>query len=312
MKKLLPLLCLLLIISGCKSKSKTTSKTPKAETKFVMVDLAEHGKRGQIGRPRLAFGLGGPGLLRYNRVEGISVGARGQVVADAVDARQEAVTAVDPLAALKLLIGVHDQSDTGEAGGAECAEVVAEAIRSASAAKVRPRAVLYLHLTPQTLAGRGVARAEEIGALTRARLVEVLGHHQISLRPVIDLNQAMAADCYEVPAAIDERLQLSKPADVFPFASSLSRTLDRDHTVAYQEHGPPGQTSEPNLGKLSRHHHRIKTHAGWRVVQQDNRFTWTTPHGRVYLTDRLGTHRVGARTPRPQVVWADLEWEGAA
>ena len=189
--------------------------------------------------------------------------------------------------------------------------MVAEAIRSASAAKVRPRAVLYLHLTPQTLFGRGVARGEEIGALTRARLVEVLGQHQISLRPVIDLNQAMAADCYEVPAAIDERLQLSKPADVFPFASSLARTLDRDHTVAYQEHGPPGQTSEPNLGKLSRHHHRIKTHAGWAVTQHENRFTWTTPHGRVYLTDRLGTHRVGAQTPRPQVVWADLEWDSA-
>ena len=61
--------------------------------------------------------------------------------------------------------------------------------------------------------------ARRIGALTRQQLIEVLGHHQISLRPVIDLNQAMAADCYAVPAAIDERLQLSKPADVFPLAS---------------------------------------------------------------------------------------------
>ncbi len=33
----------------------------------------------QIGRPQLAFGLGGPGLLRYNRVEGLSVGARGSL-----------------------------------------------------------------------------------------------------------------------------------------------------------------------------------------------------------------------------------------
>ena len=33
----------------------------------------------QVGRPRLALGLGGPGLVRYNRVEGLSLGARGQV-----------------------------------------------------------------------------------------------------------------------------------------------------------------------------------------------------------------------------------------
>ena len=234
--------------------------------------------------------------------------------------RAEAVVLLaNPLAALKLLIGAQDQGNPGEAGaegeatgGAPCAEVLAEAIRTASAAKVRPTAVLYVHLTPQALVGRGVARAEEIGALTRQQLIEVLGHHQISLRPVIDLNQPMAADCYEVPAAIDERLQLSKPADVFPFATSLSRRLDRDHTVAYQENGPPGQTTEPNLGKLGRHHHRIKTHAGWKVVQDNNRFTWTTPHGRVYLTDHRGTHRARPKTPRLQVVWADLQWDNAA
>jgi hypothetical protein len=122
----------------------------------------------------------------------------------------------------------------------------------------------------------------------------------------------MAADCYEVPAAIDERLQLSKPADVFPFGSSLSRRLDRDHTVAYQENGPPGQTCESNLGKLIRHHHRIKTHAGWSVVQENNRFTWTTPHGRVYITDRHGTHTNRPTRPRLHVVWADLQWDSAA
>ena len=32
-----------------------------------------------LARPQLSLGLGGPGLLRYNRVEGLSVGARGQV-----------------------------------------------------------------------------------------------------------------------------------------------------------------------------------------------------------------------------------------
>lgn len=32
-----------------------------------------------FGRPRLALGLGAPGLVRYNRIEGLSLGARGQI-----------------------------------------------------------------------------------------------------------------------------------------------------------------------------------------------------------------------------------------
>ncbi len=212
--------------------------------------------------------------------------------------RAAAVTLLaNPLAALKLLVG---------AGESDCPEVVAEMIRTASASKVRPQARVYVHLTPSTLQGQGVARAEELGALTRDQLIDLLGHHQVTLKPVIDLNAGMAADCYEVPAAIDERLQLSKPADVFPFASSMSRKLDRDHTVAYDENGPPGQTAEDNLGKLVRHHHRIKTHAGWKVKQREGRFTWVTPHGRVLVTDRNGTHRQAARTTtrRPDILWS--------
>ena len=105
-----------------------------------------------------------------------------------------------------------------------------------------------------------------------------------------------------LPARIDERLQLAKPADVFPYASSTSRRLDRDHTIPYDDTGPydtgpdhstgpPGQTSVANLGKMTRRHHRIKTHAGWDVEQHHGRFTWTTPHGRTYVTDHHGTHR---------------------
>lgn len=148
--------------------------------------------------------------------------------------RSEAVILLGkPLAALKLLIG---------AGESDCPEVVAEMISTASASKVRPQARVYVHLTPTVLCGRGAARLEELGAWTRERLIELLREHQVSLQPVIDLNEGMAADCYEVPAVIDERLQLSRPADVFPFASSLSRTMDRDHTVLYDKDGPPGQT----------------------------------------------------------------------
>jgi hypothetical protein len=205
----------------------------------------------------------------------------------------------NPTAALKLMSGVDADASEGE---------VAAAIRALGPRATRPRAVVYLHLTPECLLGRGVARAEELGALTRQQLIELLGHHQVSLRPVIDLNDGMAADCHEVPIAVDERLQLAKPADVFPFATSTSRKLDRDHTQPYDDTGPPGQTAEEKLGKLTRHHHRIKTHGGWHVEQRDRRFTWVSPHGRVYVTDGNGTRQVRARSGSVP----DLFWSNAA
>ena len=198
----------------------------------------------------------------------------------------------NPLLALQLLLG---------AGEEEVPEVIAAAIREASPAHTRPRAVVYLHLSEQALRGHGVTRAEEIGTLTRRQLIDLLGHHHVTVRPVIDLNENLAADCYEVPVAIAEQLRLARPADAFPYAESLSRRQDRDHTIPYDPHGPPGQTTLGNLGHLVRRHHRVKTHAaGWQVSQDSGRFTWTTPHGRVVVTDGRGTHRRDIASPLEQ------------
>ncbi len=189
----------------------------------------------------------------------------------------------NPLLVLQLLVG---------AGEGDLPEEIAAAVRAATPAHTRPRAVVYLHLGQAALHGHGVTRAEEIGALTKRQLIDLLGHHHVTVRPVIDLNDDdVAADCYEVPAAIAERLHLTRPADAFPYAESLSRRQDLDHTIPYDPHGPPGQTAVGNLGHLVRRHHRIKTHAaGWSVRQHRGRFVWTTPHGRVLITDARGTH----------------------
>ena len=197
------------------------------------------------------------------------------------------VLLANPMAALKLLVGVDEQD-----GEEAVPEVVAEVIRTTDPKKYRPRTTLYLHLAPHLLACGGVARAEELGALTRQQLVDLLGHEQVTLKPVIDLNDEVAADCYETPADVSEQVALARLADCFPFAQSLSRKQDKDHTKRYRWNGPRGQTRLSNLGHLVRRHHRIKTFAGWRVWQHDGRFTWVTPHGRVYLTDAHGTHVV--------------------
>ena len=189
----------------------------------------------------------------------------------------------DPMGALTLMIGANEHA---------VPDVVAEAIRTTHPSTYRPRTTCYVHVAPETLAGQGAARAEELGPLTRQQLVELLGHEHVTLRPVIDLNEGRAADCYEVPATISERLHLARPADYFPYAQSLSRKQDQDHVVPYDWTGPPGQTRLDNLGHLTRHHHRVKTHAGWRVWLHDGRFTWITPHGRIFVTDGSGTQRV--------------------
>ena len=112
------------------------------------------------------------------------------------------------------------------------------------------------------------------------------------MKLVLDLADHVAADAYEVSAAMAERVHLIKPADVFPHADSVSRRMDNDHTVPYDADGPPGQTTVDNLGKMTRRHHRVKTHApGWSVVPlPGHRYLWITPHGRYRVTDSAGTH----------------------
>jgi hypothetical protein len=114
--------------------------------------------------------------------------------------------------------------------------------------------------------------------------------HRYVVKPVIDLAGQAPADAYEVPDRLREAVHLMAPADVFPFASAPSRSLDLDHNVPY---GAGGTTRLGNLGPLSRLHHRTKTHGHWTVRQPfEGVYVWRDPHGRVYVVDAGGTHAV--------------------
>jgi hypothetical protein len=62
-------------------------------------------------------------------------------------------------------------------------------------------------------------------------------------------------------------------------------SCDLDHTVPW----PRGRTTPDNLGPLCRRHHNLKTHHGWRLVNDPQHpdtpiaeptgWTWTTPAG---------------------------------
>ncbi len=166
----------------------------------------------------------------------------------------------------------------------------------------RPPATLYVHLAADALKGDAVgtagrvARLEGVGAVTAEQVKSWLGGCDVTVKPVIDLADQAPVDGYEVPDRLREAVHLRSPVDVFPYATSTSRNKDVDHTEPYvhpDEGGPPGQTSLANLGPMTRLHHRIKTHGRWRVRQPfPGIFVWRSPHGRHYLVDHGGTHRI--------------------
>ena len=161
----------------------------------------------------------------------------------------------------------------------------------------RPPVTLYVHLTDETLnSGTGVARIEGIGPVLATQVRGWLTGCSVTVKPVIDLNDQVPVDAYEIPDRLREAAFLRSPVDVFPYASNTSRRRDLDHTIPWRPPdrdglpGPPGQTRLDNLAPMTRLHHRIKTHANWQVVQPFNGvFVWRTPHGHHYLVDNTGT-----------------------
>ncbi|WUJ70900.1 hypothetical protein OG809_38120 [Kribbella soli] len=173
---------------------------------------------------------------------------------------------------------------------------------SRSGGQVRPgQTEVFVHLTDLTLStGTGVLRAEGIGPLLADQLTELVGHAPYTVKPVIDLNDAVSADAYEIPTRIRERVRLTYPVELFPYGTrETHRSIDLDHIQAYEPQGPAGQTSTRNLAPLSRFAHRVKTHAhGWNVRRIDVKtLEWTTPHGFMFEVGPTGTHRLPNPTP---------------
>jgi len=162
-------------------------------------------------------------------------------------------------------------------------------------AALRPKAVVHVHLTDEALRTRsGVARVEDLGPQLVERLAELLGHADVRLQPVRDLNARIRVDQYEHPDALKDHTWHLAGGDAFPYAPHANRAVvDHDHPTPYDKDGPPGQTGNHNSAPLRRTHHRWKTFGGYRCRQAGpGRYLWATPHGHYYLRDHTGTHRL--------------------
>ena len=119
----------------------------------------------------------------------------------------------------------------------------------------RPRVVLHFHLSEAALGtGHAVVRPEDGGPLTLDELVEFLGRTgcHVRVQPVLDPTEVAPIDGYEIPQRLRAAVRVRQIADVFPFGTCLSPTMDLDHTDRYvpmDYGGPPGQT---RLGNWAR------------------------------------------------------------
>lgn len=161
--------------------------------------------------------------------------------------------------------------------------------------------MLYVHLSPESVADHQVARSEGLGPLGINQLAEWLGADRVTLKPVVDLRTQRPVDAYEVPSSMREALVTTRPFEIWPWGTYASRRADLDHTVPYRppdDGGPPGQTRVANLGPLARSHHNAKTEGHFQVHQPlPGVYLWRSPSGHWYRVDPTGTHALGRETP---------------
>jgi PAS domain-containing protein len=192
------------------------------------------------------------------------------------------------------------------------AQSLLEGDLDAGPSKVR-ELVSTLHLTEANLLGLDPVATD---ADQRAHLDQVVRgwatRHDVALtvKPVRHCGGS-AGGCTDCPAEIDcsnhpERMTVTYAPSVHdletvrrrdrtcvhPHCNRPARRCDCDHITAYDAGGLT--CPKCNLAPLCRHHHRLKTLAGWRywMLGPPGTYLWRDPHGLLYLRTRDGTRSV--------------------
>lgn len=280
-----------------------------AEAKVIEADTAAHAARVDEARRRRGVWLSRTDLETgsrsvFARVEpgdATWIDAMVERIADALTDRPDVLRAHHPDLPAALDDLTRDELRAIAFGWLARPEDVTALLSAPGAAVPRrphQRATIYLHLHESVLLGAtcGVGRIERLGPTTLEQITRLLGHAQVTIKPVVDLEEHVSVNAYEFPSRVAERSRLRCVGDVFPYAVStdtLTGRYDNDHPVPYDPGGPPGQTGDHNLAPLARSHHRAKTLRGYRLRQLDDAtYLWTTPHGLQRLVDPTGTHEL--------------------
>ena len=165
------------------------------------------------------------------------------------------------------------------------------------------RAELVLTISDGNLGGDPVAGNSTTGrAVIEQAVREWCGRTDTHLQvlPVLDLAGHDATDAYRPKDATVRRADLVARRCVFPHCSRPATSCDHDHVVPYDHHDPAGggPSCDCNIAPLCRHHHQLKTHAGWGYsVLDTGLWLWSDPHGQQFLCDRVGTTDVTPARP---------------
>ena len=154
--------------------------------------------------------------------------------------------------------------------------------------------VLHVHLSDAAVRGASdcldLARVENHRRVVTADQVRTWcasPDAQVVVKPVIDLDEHIHVESYEVPDRLREQSALRDHNCVFPWCSRPARRADADHVVPFAD---GGTTSSDNIAPLCRRHHRLKTHTAWTYTMlEPGSYLWSTPHGYQFLRDHEGT-----------------------
>ncbi len=206
---------------------------------------------------------------------------------DPLDARR--ATALGELARNQLALDLTGEVEKGTQDASVVEEVAQRPSRNHP--RVKRSVTLFVHLSEDALSGAGgVGRCENTGTPIHPQVIrQWCGHPdaEVTVRPVLDLNDHIRVDQYEVPDRLKTQVDQRDGTCVFPWCTRPAWGCDHDHNLPFDA---GGATCSCNVAVLCRRHHRLKTLTPWRYkIPEPGVYLWTSPHGYVFLRDHSGT-----------------------
>ncbi len=107
----------------------------------------------------------------------------------------------------------------------------------------------YVHVEADDLDQTAVGTMEKLGAATLAKIKSWVGHHQVVIQPVLNLQRRDGVDSHDPPPWMRELVILRDGHCVFPGCTRDARSCDLDHIQPLRPRRPtrPDQTRQPRL-----------------------------------------------------------------
>ncbi|KRA38401.1 hypothetical protein ASD81_07135 [Nocardioides sp. Root614] len=218
--------------------------------------------------------LGDESSLDVRRARGIGDMARQDLSLDLLFADEKTGEVIAQSPGRKVVLNVHitDTTITGSRDGRSA---------TSSTNDENPFAKPDVNPVGRWDEGRAPISTAQIKEWLRARDTTVI------VRPVIDLNDCVPVDSYEIPDRIRRRVELRDHACRFPWCTRPAVKCDLDHVAPHNKGGP---TCPCNLVPACRRHHRAKTFSRWRyVIVLPGHYLWISPNCRHFLVGPNGT-----------------------